>query len=200
MCYALEIIGSAAGGYLIGSVPFGYILVRSRTGKDIRDFGSGATGATNVSRVLGKKVAVLVAIADALKGIVSFLLARWLLNNTIAAEFAAVGAVVGHCFPVWIGFRGGKGVSTAFGATIVLSPLPAIVAFVMFVVSLVVAGIVSAASLSAVWVFSGLCFLLKENISVKILSLFLAIFITFTHRKNINRLILGQEKKIFKKE
>ncbi|MCD6595994.1 glycerol-3-phosphate 1-O-acyltransferase PlsY [bacterium] len=200
MCNILDIVGSFAGGYLIGSIPFGYILVHSKTGNDIRNFGSGAIGATNVSRVLGKKVAVLVAIFDVLKGIIAFFIAQWLLKNTVASEIAVIGAVIGHCFPVWIGFRGGKGVSTAFGATLVLSTLPAVIAFVMFSISLVIVRKVSAASLSAIWVFSGLCFLLNEPIQIKILSLFLALFITFTHRKNITRLITGEEKIIFKKE
>ncbi len=196
MCDFLEIPGAIAGGYLIGSIPFGYLLVKLKLGRDVREQGSGVIGATNVSRVLGKKVGVLVASLDVLKGILAFYLAAVLLKTNGAAEIAAVSAVIGHCFPVWIGFRGGKGVSTAFGATIMIATIPAIIAFAVFAISILIAKRVSAASLNAVWSFAGISFLLDVQIWAKIMSILLALFITFTHRQNIARIFAGEEKTI----
>ena len=197
MCYGIDIIGGFAIGYLIGSFPTGYLMVRAKTGKDIRELGSSSTGATNVSRVLGKKIGALVSLIDALKGVLAYVLVLYLLGERAIPEVAAVGAVIGHCFPVWLGFRGGKGVSTAFGTALVMATLPAVAAFGVFVFTLVVARRVSAASLTAVWFFAGAVFLFDVAPPVKVLGIFLALFITFTHRANIKRLITGQEKPIF---
>ena len=196
MCDFLEIPGAIAGGYLIGSIPIGYILVKMKTGKDIRESGSGATGATNVSRVLGKKVGITVAIFDIIKGILAFALGLWLLHTKGSAEIAAVSAVIGHCYPVWIKFRGGKGVSTTFGATTVLATLPAILAFGVFAISLFVTKRVSAASLVAVWAFAGMLFFMEAGIVIQTMGIFLALFLSFTHRQNLLRLISGTEKPI----
>ena len=197
MCNFLDIPGAAAGGYLIGSIPFGYLFVKLKSGRDVREQGSGATGATNVSRILGKKMAIVVALLDIAKGIFAYYLASVLLKFSGAGEISAIFAVVGHCFPVWLGFRGGKGVSTAFGATIMIATIPAIIAFGVFVVSALVARRISAASLNAIWSFVGISFLLDVNVWAKIIGIVLAIFITFTHRENIRRLLSGTEKPIF---
>ncbi len=197
MCKVIDIIGAFAIGYLVGSFPTGYLVVKWKTGMDVRQTGSSSTGATNVSRVLGKKVAVIVALVDALKGVAAFFAVRFLLGGNGVPEYAAVGAVVGHCFPVWLRFRGGKGVSTAFGTTLVIATVPALFAFGFFLFTLAVARRVSAASLTAVWIFAGTVFLFDMSLSVKLLALFLAAFITFTHRENIKRLFAGEEKPIF---
>ncbi len=197
MCNWLEIPAAISGGYLIGSAPFGYIVVKLKTGSDVREQGSGAIGATNVSRVVGKKIGVVVAIFDILKGICAFYLASLLLSTGAAGEIAAVSAVVGHCFPVWIGFRGGKGVSTAFGATLTVATLPAVIGLAVFSFALVITKRVSAASLTAVWSFAGTVFMLDFPTLIKVLSVFLAAFITFTHRGNIRRILRGEEKRIF---
>src|SRR5262245_38458156 len=104
--------------YLLGSIPFGYLIVKLSSGADIRQTGSGGTGATNVTRKAGKAAGVVTLLLDALKGFVAVLIARWLTGEdgtswVVAA--AAVLAVVGHCFPVWLGFRAGKGVATGLG-------------------------------------------------------------------------------------
>lgn len=182
---------------MIGSLPVGYVLVKRKTGRDVRKIGSGATGATNVSRVLGKKIGALVAFFDIFKGILAFYLGIALLQTRGAAEIAAIAAVVGHCFPVWIGFKGGKGVSTAFGATLVLATIPAVMAFGIFAMAAAITRRISAASITAVWTFAGFTFMLEPEISVRIMSIFLALFITFTHRQNLTRLISGTEKTFF---
>jgi len=197
MCEITEILGGFAGGYLIGSIPIGYLLVRAKRGTDVRDIGSGSIGATNVSRVLGKKTAVIVAVLDAVKGICAFFLARLIIQVDLGIELAAIGAVIGHCFPVWIGFKGGKGVSTSLGTAIVLATLPALLAFAMFTFTIAIVRRVSAASVTAVWLFAGLVFLLDFSIQMQIMGIFLALFITFTHRQNIKRLLEGEEKPLF---
>lgn len=197
MCDLLEIPGAIAGGYLVGSIPIGYILVKLKTGGDVRNFGSGAIGATNVSRVLGKKIGALVAMFDIAKGIAVYYLISAFLKTNGTGEIAVFSAVLGHCFPVWIGFRGGKGVSTAFGATLVIATLPAICAFVVFSASLGIAKRVSAASLTAVWSFLGFTFLLDEDVWAKVSAVALSMLITYTHRQNLMRIFAGAEKQIF---
>lgn len=110
-------------GYGLGSIPVGYLLVRVRTGRDLRRAGSGSTGATNVARLLGRPGFVAVFALDLLKGITAVLLAESLTDARWAVTGAAIAATVGHIWPVWLGFRGGKGLATAFGACLAFSPL-----------------------------------------------------------------------------
>src|SRR5262245_6212427 len=118
--------------YLLGSIPFGFLIVRLRSGADIRETGSGGTGATNVSRKAGRLAGVITLLLDALKGYAAVLVARRITGDdgtswVIAA--AAVLAVVGHCFPVWLGFRGGKGVATGLGVFLAIVPWAVLAAF-----------------------------------------------------------------------
>nr|MBA3767295.1 glycerol-3-phosphate 1-O-acyltransferase PlsY [Acidobacteriota bacterium] len=123
--------------YLLGSIPFGYLIVRAKEGGDVRETGSGGTGATNVTRRAGKKAGIITLMLDAAKGAAAVLLARWLgtagfeINWLVAGS--AVLAVIGHCFPVWLGFRGGKGVATGVGVFLALSPLAVAGALVVFI-------------------------------------------------------------------
>ncbi len=198
MCGALDIAGAAAGGYLVGSIPIGYIVVKVARGMDVRSVGSGAMGATNVSRVLGKGAGAAVSVADMLKGVAAFALGKTLLGDVaFGAQIAATAAVIGHCFPVWIGFRGGKGVSTAFGAAVALATVPALLALASFATTLAAAKRVSAASITAVWTFAGFTFWIKYPTTTEIMAAFLAAFITFTHRENLARLVKGKEEPIF---
>jgi glycerol-3-phosphate acyltransferase PlsY len=131
----LHLLGIATA-YLLGSIPFGYLIVRLVAGADVRETGSGGTGATNVTRRAGKLAGVATLLLDAAKGAAAVALARWLfapdhgVNWWVAA--AALAAVVGHIFPVWLGFRGGKGVATGLGAFAVLSPAAVLCAAVVF--------------------------------------------------------------------
>ncbi len=112
--------------YLIGSIPFGYLIVRAKGGGDVRDTGSGGTGATNVSRRAGKALGVVTLILDALKGAIAVIIAQLMLKGddpTWLPAAAAIAVIVGHVFPVWLRFRGGKGVATGVGVFLMLAPL-----------------------------------------------------------------------------
>jgi glycerol-3-phosphate acyltransferase PlsY len=133
-------LGLVVGAYLLGSVPFGLVLTRLFTGQDVRQVGSGNIGASNVSRAAGKKVGILTLVLDAAKASLPMLLAERLLagEGAAAAESWAVlvglAAFAGHLYPVWLGFKGGKGVATALGVFLVLAPVPALLALVAFAV------------------------------------------------------------------
>src|ERR1043166_5455173 len=120
--------------YLIGSIPFGYLIVRGKIGADIRQTGSGGTGATNVSRRAGKAAGVVTLVLDTLKGGTAVLIAEMLTRSDWMVAAAAVAVIVGHIFPVWLGFRGGKGVATGAGVFLVLAPIAVLCAGVVFVV------------------------------------------------------------------
>ena len=110
-------------GYGLGSIPVGYLLVRLRTGRDLRQAGSGSTGATNVARLLGRPGFVVVFVVDLLKGVAAVLLAASLTDARWAVAGTAIATTAGHIWPVWLGFRGGKGLATAFGSCLAFSPL-----------------------------------------------------------------------------
>ena len=186
--------------YLIGSIPFGYLIVRMRGGGDVRTTGSGGTGATNVSRRAGKAAGILTLVLDALKGACAVLVATWLGDGWLAA--AAIAAMVGHIFPAWLSFRGGKGVATAVGIFCVIAPFALLCAGVVFVTVLSLTRYVSLASLSAaaaIPVF--LCLqklFVQPEINVKqplAAAVVGALLIVFAHRANIARLLSGTEPK-----
>src|SRR5262245_15731497 len=123
--------------YLLGSIPFGYLIVKLRSGADIRQTGSGGTGATNVSRKAGKAAGVVTLALDALKGAAAVLVARWLTGDAGTSWGVAEAAglrVVGHCFPVWLGFKAGKGVATGLGVFLAIVPWAVLAAFLVFIV------------------------------------------------------------------
>jgi acyl phosphate:glycerol-3-phosphate acyltransferase len=184
--------------YLLGSIPFGYILVRLVAGADIRESGSGGTGATNVSRRAGKFAGVLTLLLDALKGAAAVLIARWVFGDQPSAAWwvaaAGIAALLGHIFPVWLGFRGGKGVATGVGIFLVVAPMA--VAFAVWLTRYVSLGsLIAAGSLP---LFILLRKVLQPNLQDGPL-LFLAVvgagLIIFAHRANITRLIAGTESK-----
>jgi len=197
MDLAVKIFLGTVLGYLVGSIPFGFIFVKLSKNVDLRSYGSGSTGATNVSRVLGKKVAAFVAVLDALKAIGAYAIVINLTANPLAAFIAALAAIVGHCYPVWLGFKGGKGVSTSFGAAIIINTLPAILTFFVFVFAVIASKRVSIGSLTAAWTFFGISVFTKVAAMPMIFAIFLAIFLTITHRENIKRIIEGKEKPLW---
>jgi glycerol-3-phosphate acyltransferase PlsY len=180
----------AAAGYLLGSVPFGFLVARAVGGVDVRTAGSGNTGATNVARVVGVGPGLLVLALDAAKGAVAVLLARTLMPQAPTVQaLAGLASVAGHVAPVWLGFRGGKGVATALGVLCVLVPAAALAAALAFAAVFALTRISSLGSLvagaaavaaAAVWPGSRLAIALTA-------SLYLAI--VFTHRGNIRRLL-----------
>lgn len=192
--------------YLLGSIPFGYLLVRAIAGADVRETGSGGTGATNVTRRAGKMAGVITLLLDALKGALAVILARWLLTEDFGINWwvaaSVVLAIAGHCFPVWLGFRGGKGVATGVGAFLALSPLAVACAGLIFVAIVWATRYVSLGSITAaavlplsVWVLSNYMEQAESRAPLLTAALAGAAIIIFMHRANIARLLSGTESK-----
>ena len=189
--------------YLLGSIPFGYLIVRRKIGADIRQTGSGGTGATNVSRRAGKAAGVLTLLLDAAKGCVAVVIAKAVSGDDWVIAIAAVAALVGHIFPVWLGFRGGKGVATGVGIFLVLAPIAVLCAGVVFVAIVALTRYVSLGSITAavlipvfVWLQSVLVvpvFDLRPLLTAAVVG---AALIVFAHRANIQRLVSGTESRI----
>jgi len=189
--------------YLIGSIPFGYLIVRRKIGADIRQTGSGGTGATNVSRRAGKAAGVLTLLLDAAKGSVAVLVANTVAGEDWALAAAAIAALAGHIFPVWLGFRGGKGVATGVGIFTVLAPVALLCAGVIFVAIVAVTRYVSLGSIVAavsipvfVWLQSVFVVPVFELRPLLIAAVVGAALIVFAHRGNIQRLASGTESQI----
>ncbi len=193
-------------GYLAGSIPFGYVLGRLLLGVDVRTVGSGNIGATNVARAGGKKLGVVVVLLDATKAIVPILLARHLLAGAASPVAGAalegwvvgvaVAAFVGHLFPVWLRFRGGKGVATAFGIFLVLAPWGALAGAVAWLVAYGWTRISSVGSLAGTAVCAGTAFALNgPGRPLSWAAVVIALLIVLRHAGNIRRLLSGEEKR-----
>lgn len=182
--------------YLIGSIPFG-LLVGKLAGIDVRTGGSGNIGATNVSRMLGKKLGIVTLILDCLKGFLPIFFASAFIpqaSGQIVVMLCGIMAVLGHMFPIYLGFKGGKGVATALGVFLFLSP-PAIgISLVVFVVSVAVTGFVSAGSLLASGLFPLWLWILGQPVIMVIAGGVIAVLIWAKHHENIVRLMQGKEK------
>lgn len=191
MLLALGMLAS----YLLGSFPTSYFVGRWFAGKDLRELGSKNLGATNVYRVLGLKHAIPVAIVDVVKGVVPVsVFAPQVGTGPWIPVTLGVAAVVGHVFPVFLKFRGGKGVATASGAVLVLAPTALAVSLVVWTAALMITGYVSVASILGALVFPvAAWFVVPEDVYALGVGLVLAVFILFTHRANIRRLVLGTE-------
>jgi len=183
--------------YLIGSVPFAVILSRRWSAVDLRRIGSGNVGAANVFRVSGAKAGLLVATLDVVKGAASVVVADRLAGDISVSAAAACAAVVGHVFPVWLGFRGGKGVATAWGAFSVLTPLAAALAFVIFAITLWTTRYVSLASILASAALPSFAYAASSPRPVVAAAVATAVLIVLRHRTNLGRLWLGTERRLF---
>ena len=181
-------------GYLLGSIPFGYLLVRLTTGTDIRQAGSGNIGATNVFRK-SKAVGLLTFILDAGKGYMAVLLAGWLSGGVGWQAVAAVFAILGHIYTIFLGFKGGKGVATGFGAFLALTPASAGTTMIVFVLTAVLARYVSLASILATAAYPLWVYLYREPVIVLCAALIGSALIIVKHHQNIRRLIAGTEHK-----
>jgi glycerol-3-phosphate acyltransferase PlsY len=189
----------AAVAYFIGAFPSGYLFFRASEKKDIRSLGSGATGATNVLRLKGWKYALPVAFIDLLKGFLPAFLALKIFRDPGLAAVCASLAVLGHCFPVYIGFRGGKGVATAAGAMFAVALKPTLLSLIIFILTVALTGFVSLASILAALSFPFFMLLFKMPASLILLSLPILLIILIRHAENIKRLIGGQERKFGQK-
>ena len=184
-------------GYLLGSVPFGIVITRALGLGDLRKIGSGNIGATNVLRTGHKGAALATLLLDSGKGAIAVLLARWLGGET-AAVMAGAGALLGHCFPVWLGFKGGKGVATFLGTLIALYWPLGLAACAIWQVVALVTRISSLSALVAVGT-SPLVALLMGKGQIAAAALFMAALIFWRHKENISRLLAGTEPKIGRK-
>ncbi len=182
--------------YLVGAIPTGYLLVRLTQGRDVRRFGSGATGATNVLRLGGVLSALPVVVIDVAKGFLPVWLAlRWFGDIRLAIAAGAL-AVLGHCFPVYIGFRGGKGVATALGAFLCLCFPGALLSVAVFAIVIALTRYVSLGSLLGVFSFPIWSLIFLSGTTVFYGSGLLALIVVFRHGGNIERLITGHERKL----
>ncbi len=197
--------------YLLGSIPFGFLIVRLTQEADVRETGSGGTGATNVTRRAGKLAGILTLALDAAKGAAAILLARWLLvasaidfNDSWWIAAAAVAAIIGHVFPVWLGFRGGKGVATGLGVFLCLAPLAVTIAALVFICVVWTTRLVSLGSICAVAALPisiAIIACARAHLSMEFAPLMIAAtacgaLIVFMHRENIQRLRSGTENKL----
>jgi glycerol-3-phosphate acyltransferase PlsY len=198
------LIAIAAGSYLLGSIPFGYILVRVFQGVDVRSIGSGNIGATNVARTGGKGLAIATLILDALKGWLPVFLVLTIQGIPTSgpaqlhtmATLAALCAVIGHMFPVWLGFRGGKGVATGLGVFLTLAPDAVLVALALFVAVVVFTRYVSLGSILAAASFpAALWWLDRDSFPAPALAMCtaIALLVIIRHHQNIGRLWAGTE-------
>jgi len=183
--------------YLLGSIPFGLVFSKGM-GVDIRQAGSGNIGATNVSRLLGKKLGFLTLAADMGKAIVPMLAAHWFLRGRPDLELWIVlcggAAFLGHIFPVYLKFRGGKGVATALGVFIFLQPAAVLISIAVFIAAVYLSGFVSLGSLLASALMPLWLYLLGSPPLHVFLAFFICAFIWLKHHENIGRLFRGQEK------
>jgi glycerol-3-phosphate acyltransferase PlsY len=193
------IAAAAATAYLLGSIPTGLLLARRR-GIDIRDVGSGNIGATNVARSLGRKLGVVVLVLDAIKGALPTLGAAALHHHhgvsAWAIAAAGVGAVTGHCFPIWLRLRGGKGVATALGVMLVAAPLATACAAALWGALYAATRVVSIGSMAACLALPLLCWLLGRPDVVIVMAGAIALIVLFRHRANLQRLVAGRENKL----
>lgn len=184
-----------AVAYLIGSIPFALILTRCR-GADLRRVGSGNLGAANVMRASGLPAGLTVALLDMAKGAAGVIVAGWLAPTGQAPALAGVAAVVGHVYPVWLGFRGGKGVATACGAFSVLTPAAVPIAIAVFTATVWFTRYVSAGSVLATMVLPPVALATGSSTPVVLAAFAVAALIVFRHRSNIARLRTGTERRI----
>lgn len=183
-------------GHVCGSVPSGLWLVQAFHGIDIRNYGSKNIGTTNVFRIVGPKTAVLVLIADAFKGILAVGIMSYFFHNPLLDVVTALGALLGHNYSLFLGFKGGKGVATALGLLIFMMPKVAVASFGIWLVCALLTRYVSLGSIMAAIFTPPLAWYLGYPSAYVIFSVVAAFFVVLRHKENIHRLLTGTESKI----
>lgn len=181
--------------YLLGSIPFAYIMTRLLKGIDIREVGSGNVGSTNALRTAGKTVAVTALTGDLLKGFVAVWLGMHYGGDELAAS-CALAVVAGHCWPVFLSFKGGKGIATTAGVLLYLMPEIFIILVLIFILIVILSRYVSLGSITVAVMFPLLTFIFNDSASISIMSFILMLMVVYRHRKNIKHLLDGTERKI----
>lgn len=182
--------------YLIGSIPFALLLARRWGGHDLHRIGSGNIGAANVLRASGVRAGVAVAVLDVAKGAAGVLVAERMSSSGHASAIAGFAAVVGHIYPVWLRFRGGKGVATACGVFSVLAPLAVPPAIVAFVVATWATRYISVGSVIASLVLPPVAYVTGSPAAVAVSASATAVLIVFRHRSNLTRVLVGTERRV----
>lgn len=198
----------ALASYLAGSIPFGLVVAKLVSGTDIREVGSGNIGATNVARTLGAKWGILVLLLDALKGLLPVLFIPALFVSPDSANFdnarvlSGVATILGHMFPLWLGFRGGKGVATSLGVILVLGPWSTLIAVIAFTLTFLISRIVALSSIVAALAFGtaqliqfGPTAFKAEKWGLVAFSIAIPLLIVVRHWSNLGRIMRGEEKR-----
>lgn len=191
----MEELASVALGYLVGSVPFAYLLAR-RGGIDLRQVGSGNVGAANVLRASGARQAILVMCLDAAKGAFAVLVAGALTTGPATPVAAGLASIIGHIYPVWLGFRGGKGVATAAGVFAVLAPLALVMACAVFVLAVWVTRYISVGSMAGAIALAVSAAASAAPGAVAFGAAIASLIIVHRHRDNLARLVSGTERRV----
>ena len=198
----LQVAMTILFAYLIGSIPTGYLIVKSKTGDDIRTIGSGSTGATNVKRVLGKKWFFIVLLLDAFKGALPVILASLFItagkSYGLAPVLAAISVIIGHSKSCFLGFKGGKSVASGVGTILALNFYVGVIIALIWGTITYSTKYVSVGSIIALLMSPVLMYFFKAPIAYIIYCLLGAIYIVYLHRENIKRLIAGTENKVRK--
>ncbi len=193
----LSIILVIAVGYLLGSISTGVVLSRMLAKTDIRTQGSGNAGTTNMLRVLGRKAALLTFIGDMLKGIIAVFIGKWLIGGELGGLLGVVGAVLGHYYPLYFGFKGGKGIATSFGSLLFVFPVQALLAFTVFLILVGVTHYVSVGSVAAAITLPLLViFTHFAQPKLWIITACIGASVVWRHRANIKRLMNHSESKL----
>ena len=181
--------------YLLGAIPFGYFLTRFTTGKDVREHGSGNIGATNVLRAAGRAAGIGTLVLDIAKGSAAVWIAGLLTGNSPGwMADAALAVMLGHAFPVFLGFKGGKAVATFVGAFLYLTPIPMLAALIVFVITVAVTRYISAGSILAAAMFPlGVWLIEHPTLNELLAAVIAAAIVVYRHRDNVRRMRNGKE-------
>jgi glycerol-3-phosphate acyltransferase PlsY len=194
-----EILIMILMGYVIGSIPFSYLVPKLLGNIDIRKHGSGNTGTTNVVRTLGLKIGLIAFVGDFLKGLIPSLIGLTLyggLGGIIAGGFA----VIGHCYSVWLKFNGGKGIATSAGVMAIIFPILFPILLIIQFSIIFATRLMSLASISSAVLLPILTYFIYPSLSQRVFAILLGAFVIYRHRANLSRLINGTENKIFTKK
>jgi glycerol-3-phosphate acyltransferase PlsY len=183
--------------YLLGSIPTGLVLSRALAGKDPRQQGSRNIGATNVMRTAGKALGIITLLGDVLKGLIPVAIALWLVKDDYWVAGTGLAAFLGHCFPLYLRFKGGKGVATALGIFLPLAPLAVVFDIFFFAGVVATSRIVSVGSLLGAAAMPVLIWLLGYPLPSVILGICVAVLIIYRHKENIQRLLAGGENRLW---